>query len=189
MGQQTLERRAKQDVRKILNWIRTGALTSAGLIRAEMLLKDRLGVLRLSCGLKDSYYEAVFGFLDDAWLARVRDVYRPGQDNAAMLQRSLTRALAGRTVAEAAARRDVVEKRIEHPWLKSGTTVWDYLEYEDNVRKGTFDEVKLSDLTLNDLNKIPQVLTLSEPTAASKSVQIERLGRAPVSLGGADSGH
>ena len=152
MEQQQAERRAKQDIYKIFSWVRTGALNADKLVPAQALLRKRLDTLRTQCGLKKDYFEAVFGFVDDVFFEQLRSTYKPGQDNAAELQRILSKALQGRTVLEAAERKDSAKKRTTHPWLKIGTTLWDYLEHETEIRKGTFDEVDLHSVRIEDLN-------------------------------------
>ncbi|MBI5624673.1 MAG: CPBP family intramembrane metalloprotease [Elusimicrobia bacterium] len=137
---QTSERKAKQTLHAALQGIAAGSLSQLELEKAEEYIWNQLEILSARCGLKKAYFDAVFGCLDEAFFAGLRKEYVHGRDNSPLLRRLLRAGLRKSTIANIAARRDLSEQRVAHPWIETHKTLLDYLDQEDKIRKGTFED-------------------------------------------------
>lgn len=138
------ERIAKQNIYKILNWIMEGGLSKEELAIAVNILKGQVEVLKNQCGLKDTYFETVYGYLNDDLFVSFNQRYIPGKNNSSIV----VDILKGATQQSAAAR----------------ITLLDYLQNEDKIRHGTFDEADVSTISLADLRGVSATPAAGAPT-------------------------
>jgi hypothetical protein len=143
---QAAERRATQNLMRLMQWIAAGEVPPNQLEPAIEFMRQQIQLLRQACGLKADYVEAVFGALDEPFFVSLRSTYRPASDNRPLLQRLLTEAMAAQSVVSVATRNGTPAQRTAHPWLQTQKTLLDYLEYQAHVRAGTFEDVDLSSI-------------------------------------------
>jgi len=162
------ERLAKQNLHKIFGWIASGVVQDKALKVTLDVARAQLRELDPesgNCGLKQEYYNAVFGYLDNAFFDAVSLGYRQGIENRSMLIKALTDAMKRMDKDQrpliALKRKNRPEKRAqEHPWLANGKTLLDYLDNEKAIRgtryepgeetASTFDDADVSTVRLHD---------------------------------------
>ena len=146
LREQYKERKAQQNLLKLFKLIEEGKLEPEQLEAVINKIGEQLKILRNDCGLKDAYFEAVFGHLDEDFFSSLRKSYQPSQNNLSLLKSLLIQAMQRQLVLKTLARgKESPEDRIEHPWIKQEKTLLDYLEEGEKIRKGTFEEVDISD--------------------------------------------
>ena len=153
------ERKAKQNIHKILVWMQEDRIPTADLSEAIQIFKEQIGILgnKELCNLKEAYFEAVFGYLDDTFYAAL-------EKEPTALKRFLIEAMnRHEEVIEAAARNNAIPKIVVHPWLKNDKTLLDYLSNEEEIRQGTFDEVDVSTVSLVDGKIIQKSIPAAVP--------------------------
>ncbi|MGD2278845.1 MAG: hypothetical protein PVH45_01975, partial [Candidatus Omnitrophota bacterium] len=154
MEWQLKERRAKQNIHKILKWITEGVLGKKELQKAINILKKEILVLKDECGLKKEYFDAVFGYLDEEFFTELKHGYRPSRNNHRTLRKLLIEAMKRVIVVKTRRIGDKPEERVQHPWLKRigvSKTILNYLHNEEKVRKGTFSETDVSTVKMEDI--------------------------------------
>ncbi|MEI8350111.1 MAG: glycosyltransferase [Candidatus Omnitrophota bacterium] len=133
------EKRAKQNIYKILQWIAQGRLSKSAIAQARAALEREVNNLRPNdeggiCGLRPAYFQTLFGYLDaqflDRFQARLEADYQPGQDNQGLLQGLLAEVLVDREVVKATAYNATPIKMMAHPWIGRKITLFDYLKAE-----------------------------------------------------------
>ncbi len=153
---QVKEKTAKQNMSKMFDWIIEGRLNKEQLkILVETLKKENM-VIKQKCGLKDSYYQAVFGFLDNHFFEALETAYYPYRNNKDILTRLLAEAIKNKEVILIGSRNGNQPEMTEHPWIDKGITLFDYLANEQEIRKGTFEEEDLSSVSLSMFEKNQQ---------------------------------
>jgi len=149
------ERRAKQNLSRLLGWIVQGSVRAEQLEVAIGRINEQLDILRTEAGLKEEYFHAVFGAIDPVFLQALRSRYRAGEDNSTLLRALLTERIRNVAVVAVPARNGNPARVIEHPWKSVQKTLWDYLEQEAAIREGTLYDVDVSTVTLEDL-RVPR---------------------------------
>jgi len=150
---QIKEKAAKQNIYKIFTWIIEAKLSKEELKLAIKKIKEETDILKDKCGLKDSYYQAVFGFLDNDFFKALEANYNPSKNNKDMLISCLKQAIQGREVVKAGPRNGNKPETVKHPWLNKKITLLNYLNNEEKIRRWTFEEEDLSSVSLGMFKK------------------------------------
>ncbi len=162
MEWQLNERRAKQNILNIFGWLEAGAVDTAALPRAVDRLRQEVKALRTTCHLRDDYKEAVFGYLDDRFFEELAPALRQDPSRQTLVA-ELTKALHRHPeVTSIPPRNGASTVRVQHPWIEKNLTLLDYLENERDIRAGTFDEIDVSTVNLEDLNE-PSAHPIASP--------------------------
>ncbi len=140
MRYQRNERRAKQNIRQIFEWLSSGSLSDVEVASAIDAMRRELAVLDPwsgTCGLNEDYFDAVYGYLDGRFFEDLTTEYKPGSDNKVIINGRLKDAMSRHKVLVTRAVGEAPEVRSDHPWLATGITLIDYLENEEVILKGT----------------------------------------------------
>ncbi|MCX5779003.1 MAG: hypothetical protein NTU66_07310 [Elusimicrobia bacterium] len=144
---QMRERVAKEKIYAQLLAIQNG--TGANIDAAITEIKNNLGILDNNCGLKKEYYAAVFGHLDKEFFTALKVQYKAGSGSTRneLLAKLLTAAMIrqGQTLVASLKPGDIdspraADKKVVHPFIALNKTILDYLENEQTIRSGTFEE-------------------------------------------------
>lgn len=157
MQWQLRERYAKQNILKLLHKISKGEISSADLSATLEKIRENIRVLYEDCGLNKPYVDFLFGYLNNTFYEEVGARYSQGDDNRQMLINLFTSLMADYNVIYRVRRQpQAVDSVIRHTWqnAKVGTDaraeqlcLLTYLENEERLRIGTFDEVELGDIS------------------------------------------
>lgn len=193
MQWQLNERKAKQNVMKILQLIATGKINPEKLPLAIEFMKKQIEVLydEKAVGLNKHHVDFLFGYLKDGFYEKLISQYKVGTNNRPMLNQLLVNAMKGYKVVKKLGRSGGSDQLIEHPWLNQKIqfsrnfsetiTILNYLGNEEYIRKDTFDEVDLTDKTaLEDFVKGAESAVAATTTAAPQATTI-KLGEARTS--------
>jgi glycosyltransferase involved in cell wall biosynthesis len=165
MEWQLKERRAKQNILKVLQLIVEGKLSAQKLPAAVEFIKSQLAVLRNECGFRTyrengieqcPYFDVLFGSLTPSFYQKLQAKYIPGVNNRALLNKLLIESMKGFRAIHKMPRAGQSERRTaDHPWLSAQIhfsrdrtetlTLLNYLENEEYIRRETFDKVDVSD--------------------------------------------
>ncbi|MDO8662236.1 MAG: hypothetical protein Q7K98_03325 [Candidatus Omnitrophota bacterium] len=149
---QLKERRAKQNILRILNLIAEGNVKADVLSEALDTLKQEIEIMHYNCDLKREYWEYLFGYLDEDFYNRLKTIYHPHQSNRNLINSLLQEKIKDFEVVKIRQQDNkTFPERIPHPWKLLNKTILDYLEYAEQVRQGTFDEVDVSTIKEADL--------------------------------------
>jgi len=151
------ERKAQQNIMKVLQLIATGKINPEKLPLALEFMKKQIAILydEKAVGLNSHYVDFLVGYLNDDFYQKLISQYKVGTNNRPMLNQLLVNAMRGYKVVKKLGRSGGRDQLIEHPWLNvkmsfsrsysETVTLLNYLGNEEYIRKDTFDDVDLSD--------------------------------------------
>jgi len=164
---QMKERVARQNLHHLLGFVRAGQLQQSEIATATHLMLNQLNILEHECGLKIDYFNAVFGPLDDDFFVELKQNYQPGQSNEELLTRLLNEGMSRVPVVIAPSRiaRPTAQREV-HPWINSHRTLWDHLNWENSVRRGSYGSEDISTINLQTVRDQAHIESLPRSTWA-----------------------